>query len=429
MKHHYSFHPACLAFPMLPDPELKELTEDIRLRGLQIPVVRHEGQILDGRNRLAACEIAGVEPTFVEWNGHGSPTEWIVATNLIRRHLTASQRAVVALEILPHLEQEAKARQRLSRGRGKKGGKELPTFSANGKASEVAARIVKTNKDYVQAVKSISQSAPELVDKIRSGQLTLPDAKRLAGLPQPERKKVLQLANGHANGKLKRLINRVRVEARKQEAESYRRANGAGQQQNILVGDMRLLWKRLEDDSADLFFSDPVYQDIGAYERLAEMAAAKLKPGGLCLAYTGHFRLPEVLAAMSRHLDYWWTFAIQVADQPKAIHARHIQSRWKPIVAFCKPPARPAPDWVADLILGGGREKQYHEWGQALSEAGYLIQRLTEPGALVVDPYCGGGQVPAGAKATGRRWLATEIDKATALIARRRLAEMKVANG
>jgi hypothetical protein len=49
---------------------------------------------------------------------------------------------------------------------------------------------------------------------------------------------------------------------------------------------------------------------------------------------------------------------------------------------------------------------------------------LTAPAALVVDPYTGGAAFLAAAKATNRRWLATEQDETTALIARKRLAEM-----
>ena len=55
----YNFHPACLAFPLLPDAALQELAEDVKLRGLLHPVVVFQGQVLDGRNRLAACETAG----------------------------------------------------------------------------------------------------------------------------------------------------------------------------------------------------------------------------------------------------------------------------------------------------------------------------------------------------------------------------------
>ena len=106
-----SFHPACLLFPRLNDDDLKALSDDIRHNGLLIPIVTLDGQILDGRNRFEACQIAGIKPRFVEWEGDGSPLAWVVATNLVRRHLTASQRAVVAFDLLPMLEVEAKERQ------------------------------------------------------------------------------------------------------------------------------------------------------------------------------------------------------------------------------------------------------------------------------------------------------------------------------
>src|SRR5262249_10439556 len=140
----YEFHPACLAFPLLGDAELQELADDIKLRGLLQPIVVFRGQVLDGRNRLAACEMAGVDPRFTEWSGGGSPVEWVVSTNLHRRHLSASQRAVVALDLLPLLDREAKERQRPSPGRGKKGAHECATLSAKGKASEVAARLARS---------------------------------------------------------------------------------------------------------------------------------------------------------------------------------------------------------------------------------------------------------------------------------------------
>jgi ParB-like chromosome segregation protein Spo0J len=64
-KKPYSYH-ACLAFPMMSQAELQALAEDLRQQGQLHPVVMYRGQVLDGRNRLVACEIAGVEPRFVE---------------------------------------------------------------------------------------------------------------------------------------------------------------------------------------------------------------------------------------------------------------------------------------------------------------------------------------------------------------------------
>jgi hypothetical protein len=197
----YTYHPACLLFPKLGEAELRELAQDIKARGLLRPIVCYQGRILDGRNRLAACRLAGVEPKFVEWNGPGSPIEWVISTNLFRRHLTSGQRAVIAHDLLPLLQGEAKQRQRLSRGRGKKGAQDCATFSSNGKASEVAARIVKTNARYVEMIKGINAIAPELIGKIREGKLNVPEANDLARLPPEKRIGVLrQMVRAAKNG-------------------------------------------------------------------------------------------------------------------------------------------------------------------------------------------------------------------------------------
>ena len=126
------YHPACLLFPKLTGPALDELAADIKDQGLIEPIVLLDGQVLDGKNRLAACKIAGVKPRFVQWDGDGSPIEWVISVNLIRRHLTTSQRAAIAHDLLPLLEAEAKQRQRGSRGRGKKVAKEFATFKRQG---------------------------------------------------------------------------------------------------------------------------------------------------------------------------------------------------------------------------------------------------------------------------------------------------------
>lgn len=81
------------AFPLLPDEELQALAADIAGRGLQHPIVLSpDGVLLDGRNRLAACELADVEPTFAIT--HQDPVQFITGENAHRRHLTAGQRAM-----------------------------------------------------------------------------------------------------------------------------------------------------------------------------------------------------------------------------------------------------------------------------------------------------------------------------------------------
>ena len=169
------------------------------------------------------------------------------------------------------------------------------------------------------------------------------------------------------------------------------------------------------------------YDELRAAEPPPEIvsrkpAQKKLKSGGLCLVYSGQMFLPQVLAAMGTHLDYSWIFAIKHTSVHLPVWNRKVWNEWKPVLVFAKRPLlTPRHDWVEDHLEGGGRDKQFHEWGQDAQEATYWIEKLTQSGALVVDPFVGGGAIPAACKATGRRWIGTEIDPGHAGIARERV--------
>ena len=54
----YEAHPAAELFPLMDNVALAALIRDIKENGLQEPILLWEGKILDGRNRLKACERA-----------------------------------------------------------------------------------------------------------------------------------------------------------------------------------------------------------------------------------------------------------------------------------------------------------------------------------------------------------------------------------
>lgn len=49
------FHPLANIFPLVEGTEFDELVADIKTHGLHEPIVLHEDQILDGRNRAPYC--------------------------------------------------------------------------------------------------------------------------------------------------------------------------------------------------------------------------------------------------------------------------------------------------------------------------------------------------------------------------------------
>ena len=81
-------------------------------------VLKGHASVLDGRNRQEACEIAGIKPIYEQWVDPGcGPTRWVISMNLERRHLTASQRACIAVLAIPLLAEEAKQTKAMSGAR------------------------------------------------------------------------------------------------------------------------------------------------------------------------------------------------------------------------------------------------------------------------------------------------------------------------
>jgi hypothetical protein len=182
-------HPAAQLFPMMPDAELSELAEDIRKNGLLEPIVLLGGMVLDGRNRLSACRRAGVEPRFEIAAEIASPTLYVVSKNIHRRHLTTSQRAAIAVEMLPMLADEAKARQREG---GRRGGENKVMVSVpqpysnnepnelRGTSRDIAGRAVGVGGSSVGRAAILQRDAPEEFERVKKGEVTVGAAWREA---------------------------------------------------------------------------------------------------------------------------------------------------------------------------------------------------------------------------------------------------------
>jgi hypothetical protein len=137
-------HPLADLFPMMTDDELAELADDICTNGLIHPiVVDADGVLIDGRNRLRACEIAGIEPQFVALNGH-DPAAFIVSANLERRNLSKGQQAIALAMIYPEP----------TRGRGHKDAarKVLETRGFSRQRLEQARTVVRHSRAYAEDV-------------------------------------------------------------------------------------------------------------------------------------------------------------------------------------------------------------------------------------------------------------------------------------
>mgnify|MGYP000598567679 CR=1 FL=1 len=173
------FHPVAAIFPMMESIEFESLKADIQKHGQLEPIYIHDDKIIDGRNRYLACRELGIEPKIREWepvNG-AELVDFVISLNLQRRHLTASQKALVAVDSLPFYEEKAHKR-KLS---ALKSGNNAPDWALipereRGRARDAAASVFGVSGRYVGYAKQISSTDPDLAQEIRDGKKTITEA-------------------------------------------------------------------------------------------------------------------------------------------------------------------------------------------------------------------------------------------------------------
>jgi len=163
-------------FPMMATADIARLAEDIRENGQADPIITYEGKILDGRNRHQACLLVDVDPVFAEYDGT-EPLAFVVSHNLHRRHLSESQRGMVA----------AKMANMKSGTRTDLGSIDPRSYSNN-----QAAELLNISTATVKRSKAVLNTGiPELQDMQMSGEVSAKAACEVAKLPEEEQRKAV----------------------------------------------------------------------------------------------------------------------------------------------------------------------------------------------------------------------------------------------
>lgn len=156
----YEIHPAAELFPMMSEAEYAGLKEDIRLHGQNDDVLIWGGLLLDGRNRLRACVELGIEPGWSEISKTIDPVAWVLSHNLHRRHLTTSQRGMVATKLATLLAGDNQHKN------------EVASIEATSQSE--AAKKLNVGRSTVQRAKTVATKAkPEVVAAVEAGDMSL----------------------------------------------------------------------------------------------------------------------------------------------------------------------------------------------------------------------------------------------------------------
>ena len=164
-------HAYCSLIPPMNSEEFKRLKSSIEKKGLLVPIVLLGDEILDGRHRYQACNELGIRVDTVQYSGD-DPLVYAISINETRRHLTQSQRAMIAANLA-----------NMKHG-GNRKNKQTANFPLEKTQEEIAIQLNVSERNIRNAKKI--QKAPEPVrEALTSGVISLPAAQKVMDNVEP----------------------------------------------------------------------------------------------------------------------------------------------------------------------------------------------------------------------------------------------------
>ena len=407
--------------------ELKQVAEDIKANGLREPIVLFDRKILDGRNRLLACELAGVEPRYEEFTGtHREAFAFAWSKNFARRHLTSSQ-AAAALEMrkrreaefaaeISELKAEATANQKSGKGKDGSGGrgrkktpaKDLAKVSRH-PTSDTLAQSAGTNRAYLEVA---AKSTDEELNALRDGKKKIPQVQ-----------------------KQRRIAEQVQ---REQEA-----AKSVKSDHWIITADQAVI-------ECPVLITDPPYgilnqpwepKKLWSFTRKWAVRWNDCKADLVAIFWSqqylwdGRRWFDESLSKYQFQQLLIWNYRNNTSAQSRM----GLKQTYEPIFLYrrkgCKRKiGAGAGVWSdglhdSDCFIAAvpqtnfkDENRKQHPAQKPVSVMRWLVNALSKPGELIVDPFCGSGTTGIGALQLGRRFHGIENNKDFLELAKRRIA-------
>jgi len=381
--------------PLSPD-ECRALEDSIMRDGIREPLIvwRRKGcrdVLVDGHNRyrIAIKHDLPFEVVALTFCNKQEVKFWMWKEQSARRNWSQFSKVEALIRILePELREKAQRHQK--RGRPLLPGDEEVRTDAR------IAEMAGCSEASVQRVRYALRHGGDLVIKrCRSGDYSIKQAYKTVRL------------------------NRQRQEEQRREDRRIAKADHASLKQEdrftVFASPVATAVDQVPYGKVSLILTDPPYgkKYLPLYDDLAFVAAKALKKGGYLACMTGQIMLPDIMNALGKHLNYFWTGALLTSvDSPKVtvIRPLGVRSKWKPILVYTKGKPAKMIKLFEDLVIGEGKVKEHHLHGQNPNDFHPVIKSLTNTNDLIWDPFCGAGSIPLACIALKRRVVASDAD-------------------
>lgn len=399
-------------FAELPRHIEDALRASIKRFGVLVPVVKDQhGNLIDGHHRSRIADEEGVDyrVDMVHVKDADERREVALTLNADRRQLDPAQRR----EIVAELRSQGHSYRAIGGALGVGTATVHRDVRSSGVSDETPEQPVRVAGLDGKTYAPTRESRPAVVAAKN---------RREAERAQSALADIEELPAGRTLDvkRAERIARERKAEQRRQEyTEPVTRADSV----EIRHGDFR---ESLTDmhGQVDAIITDPPYprEFVDLFDALGQVAAALLKPDGVLAVMVGQSHLRDYLRHLDEHMAYRWVGAYLVQGARNRVHRAKVGTGWKPILLYQRHDAADVPFLLDDLFGSTGDDKRHHHWGQSESGIASLVERLTKPGALVVDPFLGGGTTAVVCRDLGRRFIGCDIDADAVATSRERVA-------
>lgn len=401
--------------PPLTAEEYAELKNDIEKRGVMVPIEYDEqGNVLDGHHRLQICAELGIKdfPKVIR----AGMTEEEKRTharklNMARRQLTTTQRRQIVQDQIQ--ETPEKSDRQIAEGIG----------VSNSTVSYQRKKMVESGQ-VCESHTSNGADGKQYPRQVERKPVTIfnPTRREERAIQNPD--VVERMADTGAN-----VLTAEKQIHREEKAERKAFKLEAKMPDDVCRlynGDIRDGLPIIPDNSVDFIITDPPYpaEYIPLYGALSKLAARVLKPGGSMLVMCGQSYFPQVLRELCTAMNYHWCMAYTTpgGQSPQLFHKR-VNTFWKPVLWFTK--GEYGGDYVGDVLKSpvNDNDKRYHDWGQSLGGMRDIVERFSNPGDIILDPFLGGGTTGVAAVTMNRKFIGADIEQSNIEISKQRIAE------